>query len=73
MFTNDLRRAFTAIEDWDVGCLMVNDVPIYRLENMPFGGWKESGIGCEGTVFAMDDMTDIKHLVIHFADEDPLR
>jgi len=67
MFTNDLRRAFSAIEDWDVGGLMINDVPIYRLDNMPFGGWKESGLGREGTVYAMDDMTDIKHLVINYA------
>ena len=66
MFTNDLRRAFRAIEDWDVGGLMVNDVPIYRVDNMPFGGWKESGIGREGTRFAMDEMSDIKHLVINY-------
>ena len=67
MFTRDLKRAFSAIEEWDVGGLMINDVPIYRLDNMPFGGWKESGIGREGTVFAMDEMTDIKHLVINYA------
>ncbi len=67
LFTRDLKRAFGAIEDWDVGGLMVNDVPIFRLDNMPFGGWKESGIGREGTTFAMDEMTDIKHLVINYA------
>lgn len=67
LFTRDLKRAFLAIEDWDVGGLMVNDVPIFRLDNMPFGGWKESGIGREGTTFAMDEMTDIKHLVINYA------
>ena len=66
MFTNDLRRAFRAIEDWDVGGLMVNDVPIYRIDNMPFGGWKDSGLGREGTRYAMEDMTDIKHLVINY-------
>lgn len=67
MFTNDIRRAFAAIEDWDVGGLMVNDVPIYRLDNMPFGGWKQSGLGREGTTYAMEEMTDIKHLVINYA------
>jgi len=67
MFTNDLRRAFRALEDWDVGGLMVNDVPIYRVDNMPFGGWKASGCGREGTVYAMEEMTDIKHLVINYA------
>ncbi len=67
MFTNDLRRAFQAIEEWDVGGLMVNDVPIYRIDNMPFGGWKESGFGREGTKYAMEEMSDIKHLVINYA------
>ncbi|WP_213773738.1 aldehyde dehydrogenase family protein [Bradyrhizobium sp. dw_78] len=66
MFTNDLRRAFRALEDWDVGGLMVNDVPIYRIDNMPFGGWKESGLGREGTRYAMHEMSEIKHLVINY-------
>jgi glyceraldehyde-3-phosphate dehydrogenase (NADP+) len=66
IFTNDLRRAFRALEDWDVGGLMVNDVSIYRMDNMPFGGWKESGLGREGTRYAMEEMTDIKHLVINY-------
>jgi acyl-CoA reductase-like NAD-dependent aldehyde dehydrogenase len=67
MFTNDIRRAFQAIEDWDVGGLMINDVPIYRVDNMPFGGWKQSGLGREGTSYAMQEMTDIKHLIINYA------
>jgi acyl-CoA reductase-like NAD-dependent aldehyde dehydrogenase len=66
IFTKDLRRAFRALEDWDVGGLMVNDVPIYRIDNMPFGGWKQSGLGREGTRYAMEEMTDIKHLVINY-------
>lgn len=67
IFTNDLRRAFQALEDWDVGGLMVNDVSIYRIDNMPFGGWKESGVGREGTRYAMDEMSEIKLLVINYA------
>jgi len=67
LFTQDLRRAFRAIEDWEVGGLMVNDVPIYRIDNMPFGGWKESGLGREGTRYAMEEMSDIRHLVINYA------
>ena len=66
-FTNDLRAAFRALETWDVGGLMINDVPIYRIDNMPFGGWKDSGFGREGTRYAMDSMTDIKFLVINYA------
>ncbi|MFN9774615.1 MAG: aldehyde dehydrogenase family protein [Burkholderiales bacterium] len=67
LFTQDLRRAFRAIEDWEVGGLMVNDVPIYRIDSMPFGGWKESGLGREGTRYAMEDMSEIRHLVLNYA------
>lgn len=65
-FTKDLQAAFRALEDWDVGGLMINDVPIYRIDNMPFGGWKDSGFGREGTRCAMDSMTDIKFLVVNY-------
>ena len=65
-FTNDLRAAFRALEDWDVGGLMINDVPIYRIDNMPFGGWGDSGFGREGTRYAMESMTDIKFLVVNY-------
>lgn len=67
IFTNDIRRGFQAIEEWDVGGLMINDVPIFRIDNMPFGGWKDSGFGREGTRYAMEEMSDIKHLVINYA------
>lgn len=46
---------------------MVNDVPSYRIDNLPFGGWKDSGPGREGTRYAMEDMTDIKNLVINYS------
>ena len=65
-FTNDMKAAFRALEDWDVGALMINDVPIYRIDTMPFGGWKDSGLGREGTRYAMDSMTDIKFLVVNY-------
>jgi acyl-CoA reductase-like NAD-dependent aldehyde dehydrogenase len=67
IFTNDLRFAFQALEDWDVGGLMINDVPIYRIDNMPFGGWKQSGIGREGTRYAMEEMTDIKFMMVNYS------
>lgn len=66
IFTQDLRRAFRAIDEWEVGGLMVNDVSIFRIDNMPFGGWKESGFGREGTRYAMDEMSEIRHLVINY-------
>ena len=65
-FTNNLKAAFRALETWDVGGLMINDVPIYRIDNMPFGGWKDSGFGREGTRYAMESMSDIKFLVINY-------
>ncbi len=67
IFTNDLKRAFQALENWDVGGLMINDVPIYRIDNMPFGGWKDSGFGREGTRYTMEEMSDIKFLVVNYA------
>ncbi|MEO3427481.1 aldehyde dehydrogenase family protein [Pelagibius sp. CAU 1746] len=67
LFTNDIRAAFKALEDWDVGGLMINDVPIYRIDNMPFGGWKDSGFGREGTRFAMEEMSDIKFLMVNYS------
>lgn len=67
IFTNDIKAAFKALELWDVGGLMINDVPIYRIDNMPFGGWKDSGFGREGTRFAMEEMSDIKFLMINYS------
>jgi len=67
IFTNDLRRGFQALEEWDVGGLMINDVPIYRIDSMPFGGWKESGFGREGTRYAMEEMTELRSLILKTA------
>ncbi len=67
LFTNDLRMALGALDEWDVGGLIVNDVPIYRIDNMPFGGWKESGLGREGTRFAMDEMSETKLLIVNYS------
>ena len=48
----------------EVGGVVINDVPSYRVDNMPYGGVKDSGLGREGIKFAMDDMTEIRNLVI---------
>jgi acyl-CoA reductase-like NAD-dependent aldehyde dehydrogenase len=48
----------------EVGGVVVGDVPSYRVDNMPYGGVKDSGIGREGVLFAMEDMTEIRNLVI---------
>jgi acyl-CoA reductase-like NAD-dependent aldehyde dehydrogenase len=64
IFTRDLFQMFDAWDRLDVGGVVINDVPSYRVDNMPYGGVKESGLGREGVRFAMEDMTEIRNLVI---------
>jgi acyl-CoA reductase-like NAD-dependent aldehyde dehydrogenase len=64
LFTRDLFKMFDAWDRLDVGGVVINDVPSYRVDNMPYGGVKDSGLGREGVRFAMEDMTEIRNLVI---------
>jgi acyl-CoA reductase-like NAD-dependent aldehyde dehydrogenase len=64
VFTRDLFKMFDAWDHLDVGGIVINDVPSYRVDNMPYGGVKDSGLGREGVRFAMEDMTEIRNLVI---------
>jgi acyl-CoA reductase-like NAD-dependent aldehyde dehydrogenase len=64
IFTRDLFKALDAWDRLEVGGIVVNDVPSYRVDNMPYGGVKDSGLGREGVRFAMEDMTEIRNLVI---------
>lgn len=64
IFTRDLFKTLDAWDQLDVGGVVINDVPSYRVDNMPYGGVKESGLGREGIRFAMEDMTEIRNLVI---------
>jgi acyl-CoA reductase-like NAD-dependent aldehyde dehydrogenase len=64
LFTRDLFRMLTAWDKLDVGGVVIGDVPSYRVDNMPYGGVKDSGLGREGVKFAMEDMTEIRNLVI---------
>jgi len=48
----------------DVGGVVIGDVPSWRVDNMPYGGVKESGLGREGVTFAMEDMTEIRLMVL---------
>ncbi len=65
VFTRDLAKAWQAYETLDVGGVLVNQVPTFRTENMPYGGVKDSGFGREGVRYAMEDMTELKSLVIN--------
>ena len=64
IFTRDLFKMFDAWDRLEVGGVVINDVPSYRVDNMPYGGVKDSGIGREGIKFAMEDMTEIRNLII---------
>ena len=64
VFTRDLEKMLLAWDVLDVGGVVIGDVPSYRVDNMPDGGVKDSGLGREGVRFAMEDMTEIRNLVI---------
>ncbi|MEM9010908.1 MAG: aldehyde dehydrogenase family protein [Pseudomonadota bacterium] len=64
IFTRDLFKMFDAWDRLDVGGIVINDVPSYRVDNMPYGGVKDSGLGREGIRFAMNDLSEIRNLVI---------
>jgi glyceraldehyde-3-phosphate dehydrogenase (NADP+) len=64
IFTNDLRSAWRAFEGLEVGGVIVNDVPAYRVDHMPYGGVKDSGLGREGVRWSIEDMTEIRLMVV---------
>ncbi len=70
IFTRDLFHMLKAWDRLDVGGVVINDVPSYRVDNMPYGGVKDSGLGREGVRFAMEDMTEIRNLVIRRRPQD---
>jgi acyl-CoA reductase-like NAD-dependent aldehyde dehydrogenase len=64
IFTRDLYKMQQAWDTLEVGGVIIGDVPSWRVDNMPYGGVKDSGLGREGVQFAMEDMTEIRNLVI---------
>ena len=65
LFTKDMTVIHDAIENIEVGGLMVNDVSTFRIDHMPYGGVKDSGIGREGVRAAIEDMTEPRLLVMN--------
>lgn len=63
IFTNDIQTAFHASKALEVGGVMINDIPTYRVDQMPYGGVKESGTGKEGLKYAIHEMTETKLIV----------
>ncbi len=64
IFTRDIHKVLDAWDRLEVGGVCVNEVSSYRVDNMPYGGVKDSGLGREGVRFAMEDMSEIRNLVI---------
>ena len=63
IFTNDIQTAFKASKLLEVGGVMINDIPTYRVDQMPYGGVKDSGTGKEGIKYAIHEMTETKLVV----------
>ncbi|MEA3381619.1 MAG: aldehyde dehydrogenase family protein [Pseudomonadota bacterium] len=64
VFTRDIYKAHQAWNELDVGGVVIGDVPSWRVDNMPYGGVKDSGLGREGIRFAIEDMSETRLMVI---------
>ncbi len=64
IFTNDIHRAMHAWDTLEVGGVLINEVPSWRVDNMPYGGVKDSGLGREGVRYAIEDMTELRLLIV---------
>lgn len=64
IFTRDIFKAHQAWDTLEVGGVVIGDVPSWRVDNMPYGGVKDSGLGREGIRYAIEDMTESRLLVI---------
>ncbi len=65
IFTSNLNDALQAFDALEVGGVVVNDVSSYRVDSMPYGGVKDSGTGREGPRYAMEEMTELKTLIVN--------
>ena len=65
VFTNDARLIFRAFDELEVGGVVAGDVPTFRIDHMPYGGVKDSGMGREGLRYAIEEMTERKLLVMN--------
>jgi acyl-CoA reductase-like NAD-dependent aldehyde dehydrogenase len=70
VFTRDLERIMSSWEELECGAVIVNDYPTFRVDNMPYGGVKQSGSGREGVLYTMEEMSEPRLLVLN---RNPLR
>jgi acyl-CoA reductase-like NAD-dependent aldehyde dehydrogenase len=64
VFTPNLAHMWQAFETLEVGGVIINDAPVFRLDHMPYGGVKASGLGREGVRYAMEELTDLRLLAL---------
>jgi len=64
VFTNNLAHAWQAFETLEVGGVIINDAPVFRVDSMPYGGVKDSGLGREGVRYAVEEMTEVRLLAL---------
>jgi acyl-CoA reductase-like NAD-dependent aldehyde dehydrogenase len=65
IYTENIHTALKASSDLHVGGVIINDIPTFRVDHMPYGGVKESGVGREGIKYAMEEMTEMKLVVMN--------
>jgi glyceraldehyde-3-phosphate dehydrogenase (NADP+) len=65
VFTNNLANVAYASENLEYGGVIINDAPVFRVDNMPYGGVKQSGFGREGVRYAMEEMSEIRLIVLN--------
>jgi acyl-CoA reductase-like NAD-dependent aldehyde dehydrogenase len=68
VFTRDINRVFQAVRGLNFGGVIVNDMPAFRADHMPYGGNRRSGLGREGIRYAIEEMTNIQMVAIRLAD-----
>ncbi|PIS05258.1 MAG: aldehyde dehydrogenase [Candidatus Buchananbacteria bacterium CG10_big_fil_rev_8_21_14_0_10_42_9] len=65
VFTNSFEHINYAFQELEVGGVVINDVPGYRIDHMPYGGVKDSGLGREGLKYSIEDMTELRLMVLN--------
>lgn len=65
IYTDNIKHALLAAEKLQAGGVMINDIPTFRVDHMPYGGVKDSGMGREGIKYAIREMTELKLVVVH--------
>lgn len=63
IFTNDIFTAINAIDNIHAGSVLINDIPTFRVDHMPYGGVKQSGVGREGVKYTVEEMTEMKLVI----------